>query len=204
MAFAFSLVFLATSIIFPAYSAPSSYAQFLDSFNIYQKWIRGKDCDIYTGEHHNQPHSFSNVTYCSLFVAHIARHLNIYLPAPPFYKRYFLATRQCRWLFEQGKMRGWKKVSFIQAQDYANEGYFTLACSLNDQPNKPGHIAVVRPAFKLPFKLLIEGPQILNVGWYNNSSISAKEGFKKQKDPFKRDKSIYYFTYLKELKNYLK
>jgi len=190
------LILVITGVSSPAFGK-ISYNYFLDSFNIDSKWVRGKDCNIYSGEHQEKKHSIKNITYCSLFVAHVARKLNIYLPAPPIYKRYFLASTQCRWLLEKGTSYEWKKVSPLQAQDNANKKYFTLVCTISPRGDKPGHIAIVRPTLKTSAKLLEEGPEILNVGWHNQQSVSVKKGFKKQKNAFEEGR-IYYFSYLKE------
>ncbi|KJV62347.1 hypothetical protein [Rickettsia amblyommatis] len=67
---------------------------------------------------------------------------NLYLPT--------LSNKQAEWFETDGIKNGWNFVkagnrdeSFIQAQKFANQGYFVVSVYKNANPKRAGHIAVV-------------------------------------------------------------
>ncbi|MGO9111306.1 MAG: hypothetical protein ACLP9L_18930 [Thermoguttaceae bacterium] len=81
-----------------------------------------------------------------------------------------------------------------RAQRFANEGYLVVAVFKESDPNRPGHIAIVRPSTKSNEKIEAEGPQITQAGLQNARSTSLREGFKHHPDAWGKQ-LIRYFAH---------
>jgi hypothetical protein len=89
-----------------------------------------------------------------------------------------LANAQYDWLARDGAARGWRPLrDAVEAQEQANRGDFVVATYRNHKDDKPGHIAIVRPAAKSSSAVRAEGPQITQAGGTNYRSTSLKQGF---------------------------
>ncbi|MFV0251178.1 MAG: hypothetical protein AB8U53_05675 [Rickettsia aeschlimannii] len=99
-----------------------------------------------------------------------------------------------------GIKNGWNFVkagnhndSFIQAQKFANQGYFVVSVYKNANPKRAGHIAVVVPSSKDIEKIKNEGPDTVQAGNINFSCSSLKKGFRNKKDAFKNNEIKFYY-----------
>lgn len=81
-----------------------------------------------------------------------------------------------------------------QAQELANEGFFVIAAYKNRNPEKSGHIVVVRPDAKSKEMLREEGPQVIQASTYNFSSTNLRRGFRYHTGAFERGK-IRFFSH---------
>lgn len=79
-----------------------------------------------------------------------------------------------------------------QAQKLANEGYFVIAAYKTRNPEKPGHIVVVRPSKQNDERLREEGPQVIQASKQNFSSTSVREGFRYHPGAFERNEILYF------------
>ena len=64
-----------------------------------------------------------------------------------------------------------------RAQELANQGQFVVIVCENPDPQKSGHIVVVRPSDKPASALGKEGPQVAHVGGKNRNSTTALSAF---------------------------
>ncbi len=152
---------------------------FINSFDVANHWLPSQYIDWLTGKPIPY-HKGAYTSHCSAFVAAITTRLNIYIPNPSVFSAVLLANRQNKWLLKEGAKNGWIQLhSFVDAQNFANQGYLVLAGHLNANPKRPGHIAVVRPANKSLSLIEKEGPQIAQAGIRNYNSASLKMGFKR-------------------------
>jgi hypothetical protein len=151
-------------------------AERYDSMDVEHHWLPGRRVDWRTGD----PDSGKpGKTHCSAFVAAACERLGIYILRPPQHGQVDLANAQQDWLLKEGKTQGWKPVnSPYEAQRLANEGKIVVAVYADPTPNKPGHVALVRPSDKSETLIQHEGPQIIQAGARNASSTSLKEGFR--------------------------
>ena len=102
----------------------------------------------------------------------------IYLLRPPQHKQLLLANAQYDWLAAQGAAQGWRPLQDgLEAQRYANQGWFVLATYKNHRGDLPGHIAIVRPSEKDARTIALEGPQITQAGGTNYRSVALRAGF---------------------------
>lgn len=148
---------------------------FLNDMDVENYWLSGKQVNWKTGK----PIDKEGATHCSAFVAAAAYRLNIYILRPPEHGQKLLANAQQNWLKSDGADYGWNEIyGFSNAQSFSNKGYLVVASYKNHNPEKSGHIAIVRPFEKSTSKLESEGPQIIQAGGTNYNSVSLKTGFK--------------------------
>ena len=134
-------------------------------------------------------------THCSKFAAAAAMNLGAYILRPPEHPTLMLANAQNDRLNEQGAAQGWTRVANgAQAQALANQGYLVVASYKSPDPQKHGHIAVVRPSAQSAAEIQKEGPQIIQAGIDNFNSASLKEGFKHHSGAFKNN-AIEFFAH---------
>ncbi len=169
-------------------------AQVLDVLQVETHWLRGVSVDWKTGEP-NGKRADATTTHCSKFVAAAAKKLDAYILRPPDHSTLMLANAQNDWLSAEGAARGWTRVADgTQAQALANQGYLVVASLKSPDPQKHGHIAIVRPSAKSAAEIQKEGPQIIQAGIDNYNSASLKEGFKHHPGAFK-NRAIEFFTH---------
>ncbi|MBX6312263.1 MAG: hypothetical protein IRY99_04990, partial [Isosphaeraceae bacterium] len=151
-------------------------ARVLDGMGVEQLWQPGQPINWRTGAF--DPRSRQHATHCSAFVAAACDRMGVYILRPPEHGQTFLANAQNEWLKQVGPRMGWWRVgSPVEAQRLANRGYLVVVSYRNPNPHKPGHIALVRPSDKTPQQIEEEGPQIIQAGARNASSISLRLGF---------------------------
>ncbi len=154
----------------------------IDNSNVENLWLAGWRVDWETGQeiNPNNPYRKSVGTHCSAFTASFAKKLGIYLPHPPEYSHILLANTQYEWLHSEKAIElGWTAIDTAeQAQLNANQGKFVVAVFANPNPNKPGHIVIIRPSLKNLQKLNEFGPQATQAGEKNFVSITVKNAFK--------------------------
>lgn len=158
-------------------------AAFLDGTGVDHLWLSGWRVDWKTGEpDRSKPGGPESHTHCSAFVAAIAEREDIYILRPPDHGQQLLANAQMHWLTLLGAQHGWSLVSGEQdAQSLANRGYFVVASYENPDPDKPGHIAIVRPSLKTADELAADGPQITQAGTNNYISTTLRTGFRSRR-----------------------
>ena len=169
-------------------------ARVLDAMQVETHWLAGVGVDWETGEPNGKRVTDTD-THCSAFVAAAAKNLGTYILRPPEHPTLMLANAQNDWLNAQGAAQGWTRVADgVQAQVLANQGYLVVASYKSPDPQKHGHIAVVRPSAKSAAEILKEGPQIIQAGIDNYNSASLKEGFKHHPGAFKNG-AIQFFAH---------
>jgi hypothetical protein len=153
-------------------------AQALDSMGVESKWIAGAHIDWETGLPDGRPERMpGRHTHCSAFVAAFAKRLGIYILRPPEHGQVLLANAQNEWL-AAGAAAGWRPISSaLEAQTLANAGVLVVASYHNHRDDKPGHIAIIRPAATNPEAIAAVGPMVIQAGTVNSASIPAKDGF---------------------------
>jgi hypothetical protein len=156
--------------------AGQALASRYDAMDVEHHWLAGQHVAWRTGDPDSGK---SDKSHCSAFVAATCERLGIYILRPPEHGQVHLATAQADWLRQEGGRFGWKRVdSPATAQELANQGKVVVAAFGSQDPDKPGHIALVRP-FEKPASLLdSEGPQVTQAGMENAASASLKEGFR--------------------------
>lgn len=157
-------------------------------------WPAGEHVSWETGIPDGKPEtSAGKHTHCSAFAAAAAKRVGIYLLRPPEHPQILLANAQYDWLASDGPAHGWKRIADeIEAQHYANEGWFVLAAYKNHHDDKPGHIAIVRPADKSPRQLREEGPQVTQAGGTNYRSVDLRRGFAGHPAAWEYHEVVYY------------
>jgi hypothetical protein len=151
-------------------------AEFLDHSNVDKLWLPHLHTDWYTGKQ-NKPGWSLHATYCSSFVASMAKRLHIKLLHPPEHPPKGLASAQFDWLKNNGAKFGWKEVDFINAQNLANQGYFVVAVYKNPNPHEPGHIAIIRPSKRSIADIELNGPEETQAGSFNSLDTTVSQGF---------------------------
>jgi len=154
-------------------------AQQLDGMGVEGKWIAGAHIDWRTGLPDGRPEtSAGRHTHCSAFVAAAAEKLGAYILRPPQHSQVLLANAQFEWLGEAGAGEGWRAVpDGDAAQSAANAGDLVVAAYESHRSDKPGHIAIVKPASRSAAELAAEGPLVIQAGSSNSSAVSLREGF---------------------------
>lgn len=154
-------------------------ARALDGMDVESKWIAGAHIDWLTGLPDGQPERHSGRhTHCSAFVAAVAQKLGVYILRPPEHEQLLLANAQNEWLAEEGRAAGWRWLNGpVEAQDAANRGWLVVASYHNHRDDKPGHIAIVRPGAKTAAEVAEAGPDVIQAGAVNRSSINIRDGF---------------------------
>ena len=154
-------------------------AVFLDSLDVEHRWPAGVHVNWETGLPDGRVEKFEGKhTHCSAFVASAAKQLGVYILRPPEHNQVLLANAQYEWLRDQGTQYGWEPVpDGYEAQRKANRGFLVVATYMSHNPEKPGHIAIVRPSGKSRDQLLSEGPEVIQAGETNYRSVSLQVGF---------------------------
>jgi len=163
----------------PIGSEGQRLATFLDGTGVDHLWLPGWHVDWRTGESDRPaPGGPEAKTHCSAFVAAVADRLGAYVLRPPEHPQDLLANAQVDWLAQQGRGHGWQPIGdAATAQRLANSGWLVVAAFANPEPQRPGHIAVVRPSVKTAAELIADGPQETQAGETNAISTSVASGF---------------------------
>lgn len=160
----------------------------INSLNVEEKWQKGNVINCKSGEtlleeteKYNSP-KLKRLTHCSCLAYATSVALGLpnksLLPHPESDKEFIptLSNKQAEWLETDGIKNGWNLVkagnrddSFIQAQKFANQGYFVVFVYKNANPKRAGHIAVVVPSSKDIEKIKNEGPDTAQAGNINFS-----------------------------------
>ncbi|HJD59715.1 MAG TPA: hypothetical protein LFW20_03460 [Rickettsia endosymbiont of Omalisus fontisbellaquei] len=184
----------------------------INSLNVEEKWQKGNIINCKSGEtllketeKYNSP-KLKRLTHCSCFAYAASAAFGLpnksLLPHPESDKEFIptLSNKQAEWLETDGIKNGWNYVkagnrddSFIQAQKFANQGYFVVSVYKNANPKRAGHIAVVVPSSKDIEKIKNEGPDTAQAGNINFSCNSLKKGFRNKKDAFKNNEIKFYY-----------
>jgi hypothetical protein len=156
-----------------------SLAAELDSMGVETKWIAGQRVDWRSGLPNGKPLTRpGRHTHCSAFVAAAAEKVGVYILRPPQHSAVLLANAQNAWLHEDGADQGWRELPDANAaQAAANDGELVVASYLSRRPDKPGHIAIVRPAARSAAEIAADGPLVIQAGTVNSAAISLREGF---------------------------
>ena len=169
-------------------------ARFLDSLQVEDRWPAGVHVDWETGlpdgkvEHFEGKH-----THCSAFVASAAKQLGVYILRPPEHGQTLLANAQFDWLRDHGAEFGWRAApDGYEAQRAANRGYLVVVTYKNHSPDKPGHIAIVRPSGRSREEILADGPEIIQAGRHNYTSTTLRRGFADHPAALGRNEVAYY------------
>jgi hypothetical protein len=168
----------------------------IDAMGVESKWIAGEhvywESGLPTGVPETSP---GKHTHCSAFVAAAAKKLGVYILRPPEHAQKLLANAQNEWLAEAGAARGWRRLANgREAQAAANRGMLVVASYHNHHDDRPGHIAIVRPGTKTPEQIAAEGPDVIQAGSVNATSISIKSGFAGHPAAW-RDNEIAYYAH---------
>jgi hypothetical protein len=154
-------------------------AALLDGTGVDHLWLAGDKVDWESGASRGvwtdgKPH-----THCSAFVASFAKRLGVYVLRPPDHSAVLLANAQMGWLSSAGAAgAGWRPLpDAAAAQTRANQGDLVLAAFENPDPDKPGHIAIVRPSDIDAATLMEQGPFVTMAGRHNTLSTPLARGF---------------------------
>jgi hypothetical protein len=168
----------------------------LDAMGVESKWIAGQhvywESGLPTGVPETSP---GKHTHCSAFVAAAAKTLGVYILRPPEHGQKLLANAQNEWLADEGGAQGWTKLAdATQAQVAANRGQLVVASYHNHHDDRPGHIAIVRPGIKTVEQIAAQGPDVIQAGAINRTSISVKDAFAGHPAAW-RDHEIMYYAH---------
>jgi hypothetical protein len=164
----------------PITSDGQKLTAFLDASGVDHLWPAGWHVDWQTGQP-DRPEAGGRdaKTHCSAFVGAMTVRLGIYILRPPEHPQQLLANAQLRWLAGDSARYGWQSVaSASEAQRLANQGMLVVAAFENPDPQKPGHIAIIRPSSKSAAELERDGPQETQAGSTNAINIAVAEGFR--------------------------
>ena len=166
----------------------------LDAMGVESKWIAGEHVYWETGVPTGVPEtSPGKHTHCSAFVAAAAKNLGVYILRPPEHGQKLLANAQNEWLAEEGAARGWVRLANAgEAQAAANRGLLVVASYHNHHDDRPGHIAIVRPGSKTAEQMAAEGPDVIQAGSVNKTSISIRDGFAGHPAAWRDHEIVYY------------
>jgi hypothetical protein len=153
----------------------------LEGMEVDKLWLPGAIVDWKTGLPTGQAikDATSKHTHCSQFVAAATERLGVYILRPPEHGVVLLANAQFDWLaLDAGKKAGWVALKdAAAAQAAANDCRLVLASLKNPDPNKSGHIAIVRPGNKDADLLAKEGPDVMQAGGTNALRTPLRKGF---------------------------
>ncbi len=166
----------------------------LDAMGVESKWLAGErvhwDTGLPTGVPETSP---GKHTHCSAFVAAAAKNLGVYILRPPEHGQKLLANAQNEWLAQEGGTNGWLKLAnAAEAQAAANRGLLVVASYHNHHDDRPGHIAIVRPGNKTAEQIAAEGPDVIQAGSVNRTSISLRDGFAGHPAAWRDHEVMYY------------
>ncbi|HEY1541860.1 MAG TPA: hypothetical protein VGG01_05580 [Xanthobacteraceae bacterium] len=162
----------------PITAAGHKLTALLDGMNVESLWLAHELVDWKTGAR-NRPGTTKS-THCSAFAAAAGFRLGVYMLRPPEHGQLLLASAQTRWFNSgAGQADGWRPVASMQeAQEFANQGKLVVISYANPNPQRPGHIVVVRPSTKSAARFALEGPQVIQAATYNRASSPAATSFK--------------------------
>lgn len=166
----------------------------LDAMGVESKWLAGErvhwDTGLPTGVPETSP---GKHTHCSAFVAAAAKNLGVYILRPPEHGQKLLANAQNEWLAQEGVTNGWLKLAnAAEAQAAANRGLLVVASYHNHHDDRPGHIAIIRPGNKTAEQIAAEGPDVIQAGSVNRTSISLRDGFAGHPAAWRNHEVMYY------------
>lgn len=166
----------------------------VDAMGVESKWIAGEHVYWETGLPTGVPEtSPGKHTHCSAFVAAAARNLGVYILRPPEHGQMLLANAQNEWLAADGAANGWVKLANAgEAQAAANRGLLVVASYHNHHDDRPGHIAIVRPGSKTAEQIAAAGPDVIQAGAVNKTSINLKDGFAGHPAAWRDHEIVYY------------
>jgi hypothetical protein len=155
-------------------------AALLDRTDVDRLWLAGEKVDWETGESRGAWNDGRAHTHCSAFVASVAKRLGVYVLRPPDHSALLLANAQMGWLGSVTAAGvGWRPLpDAAAAQARANEGDLVLAAFENPDPDRPGHIAIVRPSDIDAATLKEQGPFVTQAGGHNALSTPLARGFR--------------------------
>ena len=157
-------------------------AEALDKMDVENHWLPKHRLKSWrTGEPSDKPVTSGAHTHCSAFVAAFCKRQDVPILSPP--PQTNLANMQRDWLEDEGREKGWRKVSGTEAQRLANLGVVVVASFKNTDPKfhgGHGHIAIIRPSEKSEATVCREGPQITQAGGHNYNSAPLTSGFASQ------------------------
>jgi hypothetical protein len=168
----------------PITNAGARLVAFLDGTGVDRLWLPRFRVNWETGAAISEwPDDGQSHTHCSAFVASAAKRLGIHILRPPEHSAALLANAQMGWLRgPDAAAEGWQPVpDAIAAQTSANQGNLVLAAFQNPDPDRPGHIAIVRPSDIDADTLLANGPFVTQAGGHNGFSIPLIHGFANHK-----------------------
>jgi len=153
----------------------------LDEMDVAKNWQPGIAIHWKTGRH--DPKQSQHATHCSAFAAAACERLGVHILRPPEHSQVLLANAQQKWLLHEGEKEGWRQVqSWSAAQRLANEGEVVIASYRNPNPDKPGHVALVRPSTRSQEPISWDGPEFIWAGKHNHNRGSLEECFHEHKD----------------------
>jgi hypothetical protein len=169
----------AASCCGPITPAGAKLIAFLDGSGVDRLWLPGAKVNWETGAaisiwEDDKPH-----THCSAFVASAAKRLGVYVLRPPEHSPVLLANAQMGWLRSPAAIAaGWRRLrDAVEAQHRANEGELVVAAFENPDPDRPGHIAIIRPSSIDLASLMATGPFVTQAGGHNALSEPLARGF---------------------------
>jgi hypothetical protein len=167
----------------PISAAGARMVAFLDASGVDRLWLAGYRVEWDTGSPISRWTDTSQHTHCSAFAASASMRLGVYLLRPPEHTSTLLANAQMGWLrTPAAAARGWQPVPDVTAaQTRANRGDLVLAAFENPDPDRPGHIAIVRPSDIDAATLLARGPFVTQAGGHNWLSVPLAAGFANHK-----------------------
>ena len=163
----------------PVSPAATKHIAIVDAMDVEAHWPAGVHVAWRTGIPTGVPETAEGKhTHCSAFVAAAAERLGVYILRPPEHGAKLLANAQYEWLGSIGVQQGWRRLqSGIEAQASANRGLLVVAVYRNHHDDKPGHIAIVRPADRTDAAIAKEGPLVTQAGGTNYRSTTLAQGF---------------------------
>jgi hypothetical protein len=152
---------------------------FLDATGVDHLWLPGDKVHWETGVTISVWDDDKAHTHCSAFVASAAKRLGIYVLRPPEHSALLLANAQMGWLRSpDAATAGWRPLGdVLEAQRRANQGELVVAAFENPDPDKSGHIAILRPSDIDRATLLSDGPFVTQAGGHNALSVPLAKGF---------------------------
>jgi hypothetical protein len=168
----------------------------LDKLDVEHLWLSKHYVNWESGVALDKPVTDSKPhTHCSAFAAAACKRSGIYLLRPPEHGVANLANAQADWLTAKGPEQGWKEVkSPVEAQRLANAGFMVVASFKEKEPNRSGHIAIVRPSTRDRQSIEREGPAIIQAGMHNYRSTTVETGFRSHPGAW-RDRQVRFFTH---------
>ena len=176
----------------PITPAGEELAAALAAMDVEHHWLAHQHVHWRTGEYRGD--SPRSSTHCSAFVAATCARLGVPILSPPEHSAKLLANAQADWLAgANGARENWTRLpGASEAQDAANRGTLVVAVYKKPQPDRSGHIAIVRPAQKSPAQLVAEGPDIIQAGGHNFQRTSVRRGFANHPGAFAAGEIFYY------------